>query len=74
VQLVHCTDTTAIRAKWSKLRTTYMRRRKRRTVGRSGSTARDDVDDAKDLAEEGDDTCPPNVTDAMDFILPYTSP
>lgn len=70
----HCmvfTDIEDIGNKWVMLRTTYMRRRKRKTVSKSGSGATDDVED--EIADEDDDSDLPCDTDAMTFLDPYLS-
>jgi hypothetical protein len=62
-----------IRNKWAKLRTTYMRRRKRRAYSKSGSGVMDSNDEDVSINADGLDeelSCP-NVTDTMDFIEPY---
>lgn len=62
------TDIKEISNKWSKLRTTYMRRRKRKSAQRSGSGA---LEDGEEDNYGSDNEEMPCETDAMTFLDPY---
>jgi hypothetical protein len=64
------TDIGDLGKKWHMLRTTYTRRRRRKTVSKSGSGATDDVED-EIVGEDYNDL--PYDTDAMNFLDPYLS-